>query len=155
MHLGSKSPIYDVILLAHIVCAIGGFGANGLAGLYAGQLDPSPSEGAIKYFSNSKFYAEKLIYLIPVFGLTMIAVSRGVSELTEPWVIFGIIAWVVAIGVAHSLVWPNERRISGVIDSQDGSSLKKLGKKVSVGAMILDVIFVVTFIVMLTQPGGK
>lgn len=155
MHLGSKSPIYDVILLAHIVCAIGGFGANGLAGLYAGQLAPSPSDGAIKYFSASKFYAEKLIYLIPVFGLIMIAVSRGVSELGEPWVIFGISAWVIAVGVAHSLVWPNERRISALIESDDNLALRKLGKKVSVGAMLLDVIFVVTFIVMLTQPGGK
>lgn len=153
MHLGPKSPIYDAILLAHIVCAIGGFGANGLAGLYAGQLDPSPSEGAIKYFSASKFYAEKLLYLIPVFGLTLIAVSHGASELTEPWVIFGITAWITAIGVAHSLVWPNERRISALIDSRDKTSLKKIGKKVSVGAMILDVIFVVTFIVMLIQPG--
>lgn len=155
MHLGSRSPIYDVILLAHIVSALGGFGANGLAGIYAGQLSPTASEGAVKYFNSPNFYAEKLIYLIPVFGLTMIAISHGTSELVRPWVIFGIVAWVIAVGIAHSLVWPNERKIAGFLSNGHSAELGSAAKKISKGAMLLDLIFVVTLIVMIVQPGGR
>lgn len=156
MDLGSRSPIYDALLLAHIVCAIGGFGANGLAGLYAGQLYPSPREGAMKYFSTPKFYAEKLIYLVPVFGLIMIAVSHGISELVKPWVIAGIAAWIIAVGVAHSVVWPAERKVAQAIASDSsGVDVKVPAKKLVRGTMVLDLIFVIAFVTMIAQPGGK
>lgn len=156
MGLGSRSPIYDVILLAHIVCAIGGFGANALAGLYAGQLVPRPSPAAIKYFSSPRFLAEKLIYLVPVFGLTMIAISRGMSELERPWVITGIVLWIAAVGVAHSLVWPSERRVAAAVASDSSDAEVTLhATKLSRGAMILDLIFVVAVVTMFVQFGGK
>lgn len=156
MDLGSKSPIYDILLLAHIVCAIGGFGANGLAGYYAGQLSPDPSEQAIKYFSSPSFLAEKLLYLVPVFGLIMIGVSHGMSEFSKPWINAGIVLWILAIGVAHSLVWPSERKIAEIVSSNwDRSNLPQLSKKLNRGALILDIIFVLAFVVMISQPGGK
>ena len=156
MDLTSRSPVYDVLLLAHIVCAIGGFGANGLAGLYASQLYPTASEGALKYFSSPKFYAEKLIYLVPVFGLIMISVSHGVSELAKPWIIFGLGTWIIAIGVAQVLVWPAERGVAQAVSAgAGGSDVKILARRLARGAMILDVIFLVTFVLMIAQPGGK
>ena len=156
MGLGSRSPIFDVLILAHIVCAIGGFGANGLAGVYAGQLYPKASEGAIKYFSSPKFYAEKLIYLVPVFGLIMIAVSRGASELGKPWVIFGIVIWISAVGIAHSLVWPNERKLARMVIADPGNTeVRGPARRLARGAMMLDLIFVAAFAVMIAQPGGK
>ena len=156
MDLGSRSPIYDVLLLAHVVCAVGGFGANGLAGLYAGQLYPSPRDGAVKYFSTPKFYAEKLIYLVPVFGLVMIAVSHGISELEKPWVIAGITAWIIAVGVAHSVVWPAERKVALAIASDaSGVDLLAPARKLVRGSMALDLIFVIAFVTMIAQPGGK
>lgn len=156
MHLGSKSPIYDAILIAHVVAAIGGFGANGLAGMYAGQLLPSPSESALRYFSSTKFVAEKLIYLVPVFGLAMISISHGTQELLKPWVLVGMLAWLLAIAVAHAVVWPLERKIHIALLSQPSQGeLRVLSKRLSRGALILDVVFVFTFIEMIVQVGGK
>lgn len=154
--MNSRSPIYDALLLAHIICAIGGFGANGLAGLFAGQLRPTPSEQAVKYFSSPKFMAERLLYLVPVFGLLMIAVSHGLSELQRPWIIVGIIAWLAAIGVAHSLVWPNERRISAMLTSDaEQSQMSIAARRLSRGALIMDLIFLVAFVTMFVQFGGR
>lgn len=145
-----------MLLLAHIISAIGGFGANGLAGLFAGQLEPTPSEGAIKYFSAPRFVAEKLLYLVPVLGLVMILVSHGLSEIQRPWIIVGIAAWIIAIGVAHSLVWPNERKISAILqmDPQD-PQLHVFARKVSMGAMVMDLIFIVAAASMFVQFGGR
>ncbi|MDA8081671.1 MAG: hypothetical protein M0Z96_08705 [Actinomycetota bacterium] len=156
MDLGSKSPIYDLFLLAHIVAAIGGFGANGLAGIYAGQLYPTASDSATRYFTSPRFIAEKLIYLVPVFGLIMIGVSRGTSELVRPWVLTGIAAWIAAIAVAHSLVWPSERRIAKLIGSASEAGAVQLhAKKLARGAMILDLIFLIALVTMIVQFGGK
>lgn len=154
--MNSSSPIYDTLLGAHIISALGGFGANGLAGLFAGQLSPTPSEQAIKYFSSPKFLAEKLLYLVPIFGLLMIAVSHGMSELRRPWILTGIVAWVGAIGVAHSLVWPNERRIAKMLKvGANESELNIVARKLSRGALAMDVIFFVAFVTMFVQFGGR
>lgn len=156
MGLGSRSPIYDVLLLAHIVAAIGGFGANGLAGVYAGQLYPTTTEPAIRYFTSPRFIAEKLIYLVPVFGLIMIGVSRGTSELVKPWVLTGITAWIVAIAVAHTLVWPTERKIAKLVSSASNvAAVQMHAKKLARGAMILDLVFLIALFTMIVQFGGK
>ncbi len=156
MDLGSKSPIYDLLLLAHIVAAIGGFGANGLAGVYAGQLYPTATDSATRYFTSPRFIAEKLIYLVPVFGLIMIGVSRGTSELVKPWVLTGITAWVAAIAVAQTLVWPNERKIAKLVGSaSEVAAVQIHAKKLARGAMILDLIFMIALVTMIGQFGGK
>ena len=156
MGLGSSSPVYDALLLAHILSAVAGFGANALTGVYAGKLYPNATDEALKYFSSPRFVAEKLIYLVPVFGLVMISVSKGMTELDRPWVITGMLLWIAAVAVAHSLVWPVERRVSKLIISQNGGNeLRWLGKKLARGALVMDLIFVAAFIVMIVQFGGK
>lgn len=156
MGLGSSSPIYDVLLLAHVGSAIAGFGANGLAGFYGNQLSSSPKEAAVKYFDSPRFIAEKFIYLVPVFGLSMIAISHGVSELQKPWVVIGIFSWLIAIGVAHGIVWPVEREIAQKLKGGFGSEeIQVLSKKLSRGALILDLVFVFAFVMMFLQIGGK
>ncbi|NNN20271.1 MAG: hypothetical protein HKL84_10555 [Acidimicrobiaceae bacterium] len=156
MGIGSNSPIYDVLLLAHIVCALGGFGANGLAGFYASQLYPRPSEAATRYFGSPRFLAEKLIYLVPVFGLILIGISRGPSELAKPWVLIGIAAWIAAVAIAHSVVWPAERRVSQLINTPENEGeIQALGKRLARGAMALNLIFVTALVVMIIQIGGK
>lgn len=156
MDLGSRSPIYDMLLLAHIVAAIGGFGANGLAGVYAGQLYPTATDAAIRYFTSPKFIAEKLIYLVPVFGLIMIGVSRGISELVKPWVLAGIMSWIAAVVVAHTMVWPTERKIAKLVGSVPNvAAIQTHAKKLARGALILDLIFLIALVTMIVQFGGK
>ncbi|TAN22477.1 MAG: hypothetical protein EPN30_08460 [Actinomycetota bacterium] len=156
MGLGTRNPIYDALLLAHILSAVAGFGANALTGIYAGQLYPGASEEAVRYFNSPRFLAEKLIYLIPIFGLIMIGLSRGMPELEKPWVLIGMLLWIAAVAVAHAMVWPAERRLPELISRQRcNDELRLLAKKVSRGALVMDLIFVAAFVVMIVQIGGK
>jgi hypothetical protein len=86
----------------------------------------------------------------------MIGISRGTSELFKPWVLIGITAWIAAIGVAHSLVWPTERKIAKLISSEPNvAAIQTHAKKLAKGAMVLDLIFLVAFVTMIVQYGGK
>lgn len=139
-----KSPLYDLLLVLHVAAGLIGFGGCAVTGYYAALgrqllepkgLDRAPSSksdvsGAEwrrrwilveTYFRPATNWIERLVLLVPLFGLGMLALGdhRGFDQLW-PWI--GLSLWVVAVGAASGLLWPGERRIQVALHRSPASS---------------------------------
>ena len=83
---GAASTLYRVVLAAHILLSIGGFGAVMLNGVYAAHAKqrPGPEGRAISEANYAvSNIAEVLILAVPVSGLALVWASDGAWSLSD------------------------------------------------------------------------
>jgi hypothetical protein len=113
-----KSPVYDVLLVAHVLAAVIGFGALAATGSFAANArradDPRASATLRSYFRPGRNWAGRVLYLLPLLGVALLAVGdhEGVGE-AWPWI--GLALWLVAAGIATGRLWPAEREIQHLL----------------------------------------
>jgi hypothetical protein len=75
----SRSAAYDIVLLAHVLSALVGFGAVVVAGGFALILSRSGtgSEAVRRYYRPGVNWAGRILFLVPVFGVALVAMSHG------------------------------------------------------------------------------
>jgi uncharacterized membrane protein len=110
-----SGPAYTVVLLCHVAAVLVGMvtmlaGAVFALRLLAAGARPVPAS-VRSYFSPGTNWAGRVLYLVPVFGLALLAMSGGAYRPSSDWVLVGIGLWVVAIAVAEAAVWPSEQRV--------------------------------------------
>src|SRR5580765_134132 len=97
------SNTFKVLLVLHILSAIVGIGGVVLNGLYAAQAQkrPGPTGRAV---SEANFavtgVAEKVIYLIPVFGILLVLASNKGVRFGDTFVWLSLLLFVIAIGIS-------------------------------------------------------
>jgi hypothetical protein len=108
-------PAYSVVLIAHVLCAVVGFGAIGLTGAQAWRArlgpDAPSAESVRRYFRPGTNWAARLLYGVPVFGFVLLAMSKGAFDARDAWVTAGLLIWLTAALTAEMVVWPGERAI--------------------------------------------
>lgn len=85
--------------------------AGGTAGHAGERGTPELSSTLVSYYSPGVNWVARILYLVPVLGFTLLAMSGGAFGLDDTWVWWGIGLWVVAIVCAEGLLWPAERRV--------------------------------------------
>jgi len=126
---------YDVVLIAHVGAGLIGFGSIAVTGVQAAEArrlaaaGPDVLAGASaraarlrQYFSPGPNRASQVIYLVPLLGLLLVALSGRAGELTAGWLDGAAALWVIAVGLAHALVFPAERRLQLALDAAVGAS---------------------------------
>ena len=154
-------PWYSVIVIVHVLVAVIGFGALGLTGAYARlahtSKEPFGSEALRRYFRPGYNRAARMIYLVPVTG----AIARVVSgETHKLYPYLGIGIWILAMGVATGMMWPNEVKIQRLVSEgrQDGAergdreALLIAAQRCERAAMITTLLAICAFAVMIAQP---
>jgi hypothetical protein len=150
-----SSPAYDVVLLAHVLSALVGFGSVVVAGLYALAFERSspPTEAVRRYYRPGVNWAGRVIYLVPVFGAALIAMSNGDWSYADHWVAIGLGLWAMAAVVAELALWPAERRLQAVVaDPSSATDLRSQCLRVAFVAGFLFVVLVVASAVMVAKP---
>lgn len=110
-----SGPAYTVVLICHVAAVLTGMativaGAVAAAGLVTardGPLRPSVRS----YFSPGANWAGRVLYLVPVFGVALLAMSGGAYRLGSTWVLAGIGLWAAGMALAEGVLWPAERRV--------------------------------------------
>lgn len=106
-----SGPLYDVILVAHVVAAVVGFGALAASGVAAssGRRSPDPvgDESVRRFFRVGRDWPARAIFLVPVFGLILL-LGGDRSSLHEVWPWIGLGLWTATAGVATARCWPAE-----------------------------------------------
>jgi hypothetical protein len=151
----SGSAAYDLVLLAHVLSALVGFGAVVVAGLFALAFDRSdpPTEAVRRYYRPGVNWAGRVIFLVPVFGAALIAMSHGDWSYTDHWVAIGLSLWGVAAVVAEVALWPAERRLqAAVADPTSATDLRSQCLRVAFIAAFLFIVLVVASVVMVAKP---
>jgi hypothetical protein len=165
---GGFSGIFKVLLVLHILSAIVGIGGVILNGLYAAQAQkwqgpPGRAISEANYAVTS--VAEKVIYLIPVFGILLVLASDDVFKFSTTFVWLSLVLFIIAIGISHALLIPGHRKINSLLlEMEQGpapvggpppqvAQIQALGQTQGVTAMVLDLILVAILCLMIWQPG--
>ncbi len=104
---------YNIFVLLHVICAVGGFGALVYRGWVldlARRRGEAASAGVLAVYGQVSQVGEALIYGLVVFGIAAIAVSGDHALFRKPWVVAALAVFVAMMGVLHGLVRPAERR---------------------------------------------
>jgi len=165
-------PAYDLVLLAHIGCAVIGFATVVVSGVQAHRLlevpeGATPAPSLTSYYAPSTNWAGRVLYGVPVFGFLLLAMSDRAFSLADGWIQACLALWVVAIGLAEWLLWPDERRLALALapvgpapargtappaDPAAPPSVRDLCRRVRLVAAVLVVLFAVAVVLMVAQP---
>jgi uncharacterized membrane protein len=166
--VGINSGIYKLLLLLHILAVVVGIGAVMLNGLYAAQAQRRPGAPG-RAVSEANFavsqIAEKVIYLIPVFGILLVLVSDKAWKFSQTWVWLSLLLYIAALGVATGVMTPGHRRINGLLAEMENTpppaggappqvvELQQVGQRMAMGGAFLDLAVVALIALMVWKPG--
>ena len=167
---GTSSPAYDAVLVAHVVAGIIGFGSVALTGHYASAARRATA-GAISpavrvYFKPGTNFVARTVWLVPILGFALLALSRGDFGLGDTWVWLGLVLFGVAAGLLEWRVWPGERRLQTIladVGDQSGpgpdvsvagdfEDVARVGHQVARSVAVVDVCYVAAFVLMFAKP---
>jgi len=113
-----KGPAFDVVLVAHVAVVLIGFGSCMITGIFGFMAwrGPGPLHAGVRrYFRPGPTVAGRAIYLVPVFGATLLILSHGVFTIADGWVLAGLALWVVAVALGEGVLWPATARASAML----------------------------------------
>lgn len=158
--MGTNSGIYKVLFLLHMLSIIGGIGSvmlNGVRMTRAKAVGGAEGTAISVVTEEVSNVAEKLIYLIPVFGILMVLVSDDAISFGDTWIWLSIVLYVVALGISHSVIIPGARRYNQLAATDGGPSVgaeaQGLEKKIAGADIALNLIVVVLIALMIWKPG--
>jgi hypothetical protein len=146
---------YDVVLLAHVLSALVGLGTVVVAGGYALALYRSgpDSEAVRRYYRPGVNWAGRVLFLVPVFGVVLVLMSRGDWSFSDGWVADGLTLWAVAAAAGELVLWPAERRLQVAVgDSGPAAGLRSQCIRVMTSAAGVTVVLIVATVVMVAKP---
>jgi hypothetical protein len=124
--VNTNAPGFDLVLLAHVITAAVGLVAVVLAGFSALALrrafargGPLP-ESLERYYRPGVNWAGRVLFLVPVLGVTLLLMSDGQWSFADSWVSAGMGVWVIVAMVAEMVLWPAERRLQGMVAAARG-----------------------------------
>ena len=120
-----NSAAYDIVLLVHVLSALVAMVSLVVAGGFAlalrgalGRGGPLP-EAVVRYFRPGVNWVGRVLFLVPVLGVALIAMSGGRWGYSDGWVTIGLGVWVVVAFVGEGVLWPAERRLQGVVATRE------------------------------------
>lgn len=160
------APLFDLLLVAHVVSAVIGFGSIGVSALMAwrGRVsgDPAREAQVVRFFgatSPAGDWPSRLVYAVPVLGAALLVGPRGGHGFAgEPWPWCGLALWLAAVGVLTARMWPAEREARAALSalrSGDGplAAFQSACRRMERAAEIVSLCAVAALVVMVLQPG--
>jgi len=164
---------YKFVLVLHIFCAIVGFGAVFLNGIYGQQMKVRMQAGKIDeaigiFEANDKVskIGEYFIYAVFILGFGVLGLSDSVWKFSQTWVWLSIVIYVLAIGLSHGVLMPAVKRMGVLMhELRDGeppvggpppqvAEMQSIGQKMGVVGPILNLALIVILFLMVFKPGG-
>jgi hypothetical protein len=152
------NPLYDALIVLHVVLATGGFLALGATGAAAAALRrsaaPFSSEQILRFFTPGRNLAARAIFLVPLLGAALLIDGRG-RDVHDAWPWMGLGCWAVAAAITSARIWPAEREVQRLVAARAAAAgeLEALARRIESGAMATSLLFVAALVVMIAQPG--
>lgn len=154
-------PLYDVLLILHVVSAFIGFGSIAIGGWAASvghkSSDPAGDERIVRFYREGTDWPGRVIFLVPVLGLTMLLVGDHPAIPTSwPWI--GLALWLVAAGLVTAKGWPAERRaqreLAAVMagESERLVFFREACSEMERASMLVSLCFIIVVALMIWQP---
>ncbi len=127
---------YQVVLVAHLVAVVVGFGGLVLTRRLASG---SALEGRVEWF----------VYAVPVLGVVLVMLSEDRWHFSESWLGWSFLAYLAAVGLHHGIL-RRARRAAPSGTEPDSTASRR---HVAAGALF-DVLVVTAIALMVTKPGS-
>ncbi|GEM_PF-4130589 len=116
-----QDVVFSVLVGAHVLAALAGFGSIGFAGFYgarAAQLGPEQPdehiEELLRYFAGPpRLWVA--IFAVPLLGLGALVEDPNGGGLGQPWAVAAVVVWLLAALVAAGLVIPSVNQVRAVL----------------------------------------
>ena len=162
---------FKILVLLHLLCVIGGFGALAFNGLYMSLAQRRPAGGTSAVLEVNRMVsglAEALVYAAIVFGIAAVGASHKAIGFGDAWVSAALAVVVVAIGVLHGWIRPRQRRYAAIVqtleqpfgpdeapDSRDAdlAVLQHTERQVGLGWAVFNILVVGVVYLMVFKPG--
>ena len=159
---------FKILVLLHVLCVIGGFGALAYNALYLTLAQRRPGGGTSAILEVNRLVSslgEILIYAALLFGIGAVGSSHSHIKFSQAWVSAALGVYVALLGVLHGWIRPNKRKYDAVVarlenpeavESRDGdvAALKSLEMRVGFGWGAFNVLVVGAVYLMVFQPGS-
>jgi uncharacterized membrane protein len=165
--------LHKLLLVAHIMAAIIGFGAVYLNGIYGSEVKKRQGpEGLAVLKANHRVstVGEWFIYTVPVFGILLVVTSDKAFKFSQTWIWLALLLYVIGIGVSHGVMIPTVNKMEATMEELNAMGpppaggapsgpppqvavMDALGKRLAVGGTFLDVLLVVLVALMVWKPG--
>lgn len=159
---------YHILVMLHLLCVIGGFGALAYNALYMSlaQRRPAGGTGAILEVNTLvSGLAELLIYAALVFGIGAVASSHSTVEFGDAWVSAAFGVYIAAVAVLHGWIKRHQRLYAAVVarlesgadpstQEKDVADLTSLEKRVGFGWAVFNVLVIAAVYLMVFKPGS-
>lgn len=168
--MGTGSALYRIVLVAHIVAAIVGFGGLFTHSLYTAKalrLPAEPARALLNTTAGVAKIAHNGIYAVLLFGVALILFSDGAVEFSAPWISASFVVWVLLVGAAHGAVRPaiaglqqraealaDDRTTAGSRTLADDTESSSLTGRLRIGNGVIEVLLLIALGLMIWQPGG-
>jgi uncharacterized membrane protein len=151
----SRDAAYDLVLLAHVLSALVGFGAVVVAGGFALVLSRSGSgtEAVQRYYRPGVNWAGRVLFLVPVLGVALVLMSGGDYSFADGWISAGLALWAVAAIGAEMALWPAERQLQvAVSEGAQPEAVRSRCRAIVAMAGAGFVVLVVATVLMVAKP---
>jgi uncharacterized membrane protein len=159
---------YEVLLVFHLLCAIGGFGFLAYNGLHLNLIrrrGGALSSGALAVNRDLSQFAELLVVATFVFGIAAVGSSDKVFSFSQGWVIAAMLLWLVEIGLLHGFIRPRQRRYEAVAEHTaqipagrgappEVAELDRLERFIGIGWGGFNLVMVAVLYLMVFKPGS-
>lgn len=167
--MGLEGNLYRAVVVIHILTVVFGLGPLVLAGVVAVKAERMDRRaelamGLIQYDVHK--VAHKIIYAIFVTGVAAVLMSDGAWELGDLWVSLAMLSYIVALGISHGMLVPNDRRMNVLrrelaeMDGQEFAGqpeqaleLADRTKRAAAMGMTLNLLIVFIVYLMVFKPG--
>lgn len=164
------SDAYNIVKVLHVLCAIVGFGAVTLNGLYGAQAKARGGAEAAaigQAVYRVSIVGEYFIYAVFVLGIALVAMGNNLFDFGQTWVWLSMVLYITGLGLSHGVLRPRVRRMNALLVELAGSpgsggtgpppqaaELEALAKQVAATEMVLNLLLVVILVFMVFKPGG-
>jgi Predicted integral membrane protein (DUF2269) len=153
-------PAYVTVLIAHVLCAVIGFGSVLVTGVEALRVRDGPdgpaAEGVRRYFRPGVNWAGRVIYGVPVLGFVLLAMARGAFGASDGWVVAGLLLWLAAASFGEFVLWPGERSLQEIVAGDWAGArsrdLDRLCLRVAASSFAMVGCFVAAVVIMTGKP---
>jgi hypothetical protein len=163
------SDAYKIVLVLHILCAIIGFGAVFLNGIYGAQAAQAKGTDGLA-ITRANFLvsgiAEYFNYAGFLLGGVLGFIGDSVFEFGQSGVWRSMVLYLIAIAIAHVILTPAVKRISALQEEivsgpppaggppPQVAEIERVGKRLAVAGPLLDLMMIVILVLMTFKPGG-
>jgi hypothetical protein len=169
----TNGGLYKLCLVLHILCAIIGFGAVFLNGIYGQQIKTRLQSGraaeAIGIYEANHTVSkigEYFIYAVLIFGFALLGLSDSAWKFSQTWIWLSLVLYVIALGLSHGVVIPSVKRMGVLMHEMaagpppaggpppQAAEMATLGQRVGMVGPILNIILIVILFLMVWKPGA-